>query len=67
MQGPELRTRLKSKLLGLEDKDLRNQIERELLVVFPTLRGPQQIDQGLKELFNNLDTSHANARRIRYK
>ena len=67
LQGPELRARLKSKLLGLEDKDVREQIDRELQKVFPTLHGPQQVDQGLKELFNNLDSCNPVARKLRYR
>ena len=67
VQGPELRARLRSKLLGLEDKDLREQIDRELQRVFPSLKGSQQVEQGLKELFNNLAASNAHARKLRYR
>ena len=66
-KGPELRARLKSKLLGLEDKDLREQIERELQRVFAALNGTQQVDQGLKELFSSLDSCNTTARKLRYR
>ena len=66
-RGPEFRARLKSKLLGLEDRDVREQIDRELQRVLSALTGSHQVDQGLKELFNNIDACNTIARKLRYR
>ena len=65
--GPELRVRLKSKLLGLEDRDVRDQIFRELQRMLASLKGPQQVEQGLKELFNNINSCNTVARKLRFR
>lgn len=66
-QGPALRVRLRSKLLGLEDKDVREQIDRELQKLYTNLHGSQEVDQGLKELFSNIDACNGVARKLRYR
>ncbi|KAK9807159.1 hypothetical protein WJX73_002203 [Symbiochloris irregularis] len=66
-QGPALRVRLRSKLLGLEDKDVREQIDRELQKLYINLKGSQELDQGLKELFSSIDSCNATARKLRYR
>ena len=59
-RGPDLKTRLKSKLLSLDDRDLTAQAERELQKLV-------RVATSQAELLAGLDNTGTNARRARMR
>lgn len=66
-RGPDLKTRLKSKLLSLDDRDLTAQAERELQKLVRVSTSQAEVELVAKELLSGLDNTGTNARRARMR
>ena len=66
-KGPDFRTRLKSKLLGLDDRDLTAQAERELQKLVRLAATQPEVELLAKELLAGLDNAGTTARRARFR
>ena len=66
-KGPDLKVRLKSKLLGLDDRDLTAQAERELQKLVRQAASQAEVELLAKELLAGLDNAGTNAKRARIR
>jgi hypothetical protein len=66
-QAGDLRLRIRTALLGLEDKDLSGQAELGMQSLINGIQMPWERESVLRDTLSGLDQCTANARKLRYR